>query len=242
MKYFISKSKTMFNLWSMTEKQETINGRDYNVQYYKKERVLAKTMEKATAKAPEGAEWCEWLIDYRWPTTRRKQLIDNHTPDKFFFGKYLGRRFDEVDDLDYLRWYHSKVEFEDQKETIAEILESHDYVLVDGVFVSPEKYDEKQFKARALRRARMQLDTMSPYGVECKHSLRSDGTLMTEDGVILEFQCKCQYYQGYAYGLPLDNKGVAKRIKDRKIMILCSELVQDDEFHPRYRVNSWEFF
>lgn len=231
----------MFNLWSMTEKQETINGRDYNVQYYKKERVLAKTMEKAVSKAPEGAEWCEWLVDYRWPTTRRKQLIDNHTQDTFFFGKYFGKRFDEIEDADYLRWYHSKVEFEDQKATIEDILSRLGYVNVDGEMVSPEKYNKEMYIKKMLRKTRMELDTMTPHVIECKYSLNGEGKIFGEEGVVFVFDCKYQCYDGMWYGLPFDRTGAAKRIKGKKIAILSSKLINDDEIHPVYKVTAWDF-
>lgn len=226
----------MYTLWSMETESRTLpNGRPYTIDIYRYIKSLSKNKDKAFAKAPEGAEFNDSLRGRRGSFATNKQWVDNHTPTEFAFGKYYGLKFADCKDIDYMMWYFNTTQYEDQKQTIIEILTKFYSYEFDGTFLlSPDQVRERNAFETWKRTTKAKLICKAPFKIVFEKNLNGEGEY-NADGVTLRFEHKVYYYEGYPYGLPLDTKGKAKRVKNKTIEIIDSEQVEDDVF----KITNW---
>ena len=114
---------------------------------------------------------------------------------------------------------------------------------IDNVLYSPDKQKEDWFKEKMAAKVNVEANTAIEFTPT--HNISVEG-FITFSG--LEFKFDCRYYPGTYYGpehsFPIDRKGKAKQIKNRKIRINSYEKVTETEngcTFTYYKVIDWEF-
>lgn len=251
--YFITKTKKMYTLWSKeTKLYEPENSQPYTLDVFRYVKTLAKTLERAMEKAPEGAQFSELLLGKRGCYSCNKIYLDNHTPSRFAFGKHYNEKFDECVDDSYLCWYYNKIVmpensvYADQIPIVGEILDSRGYILHDGKYMTFKQMQRSDnFKV-----IQMKLDLNVPVEINATHNLNLNGEYRDkESGFTFIFTYKYMWPTRFCpveYGLPIDAKGKAKRIKGKTILIKRAEKIEYKDEYDRpienvYKVHDWCF-
>ena len=113
---------------------------------------------------------------------------------------------------------------------------------IDGILYSPDKQNEDWFKEKMAARKNVTAGTSIEFTPN--HNLTTDGFLLYNG---LDFKFDYKYYPATYYGpehaFPIDRKGKAKQIKNRKIRINTYEKVTEEnngKSFTYYKVLDWE--
>ena len=218
-----------YTLWHITEDTKPLgNGHSYVITHYTFVKNISFDKETALAKYPE-AIFDENLRGKTISWETKKEVWDN--VDTFRFGKYNGQKINETDDLNYIEWYWEQIGG-DHKVYVSHYLESIGYEIrtwtwensngqkIDNQYlVSPETIENMRKAAAELKLFIDKCKNNEIFEVVPTKNLDYNGEFRDGD-VIYKFEnFKLMEYAGYEYGLPLDSKGRAKRIKNKNLKI-----------------------
>lgn len=169
--------------------------------------------------------------------------------NKFHCGKYTGRLFDACTDYDYMKWFYNNCANDDQKIYLADLMKPEGYEVrtssyswedysgsgetyekIVNYMLSPKEIQNIKKKEEIANKANARFSTGNPFIVEMSRNLDEYGEyFIKEMETTLRFEnFKCNYYNGYYYGLPKDAKGNAKRIKNKQLLIEKYELLENN--------------
>lgn len=221
---------TYYTAWTIDEEYRPLgNGRTYKVLKYNYYKNLSKDPNIAREK------WGTDDIDMDLHGSKSFERVfdkpEEVAVDCFPFGRSKGQKYDSESES-YLSWYYNEELNEERRNIVADIL-IKDYGWVrDGSFIwSPEDWAANKVHRDAIENTKKLVHGKDPIKFTAKSSLNEYGEMTVyEDGIDLWVNFKNfrkMYYQGWEYGLPLDNKGVAKRIKNKTVIIKSWKVIDD---------------
>ena len=224
---------TYYTGWEMVEEQRDLgNGRSYVIEHWHYCRNLSKDPSIAREK---------WNTDSIDMDLRGHRSFDRERyPDVetgcFRYGKFRGQPYD-VADGGYLGWYFDNGVVDDEREAIENLLiEKHNWVRTpDGRCISAESWEAEEKWNAMEKRTKDIVHGTAPIKFVAEYNLNEYGELMVRDDV--EFCVKFKdwkefWYNGWPYGLPLDKKGKAKRIKNKTLVIKTWNILSDSCVEP----------
>jgi len=216
----IGKAEKFYTLWEVTEESRTtVRGQVYKVICHQYIKNISFDKDKVLKLYP-GVEIDESLRGHSSWTS-----YDYPKPpvDEFSGGKYMGDKIVECTDYSYLHWCYSTyncIPYE-ARELVEGILEKAGYRKInDSHIATPEEVAiiDKSFTDCA--EAEEVIENTGSITVTAAKNLDEMGYL-TIGNIELYFpNFKELEYNGYPYGLPLDSKGKAKRIKNKELEII----------------------
>lgn len=222
------------------------NGKKFKYEWYKFSKVISMNKEKTIKLYPDVPfdNFCNNRVYSNF--YRRTLVIEN---DKFHCGQYAGKCFDMCDDYDYMMWFYNSCATEEQKENLKTILlnsssSKNNYMLVDNIIVSKEKINEEKEKNNRKHKILEKLKKNLPFIVNFTANIHTDGTYFDDRLQIkIHFnKYKISHWKDFSYGLPIDNKGKAKRIKNKQILILKYEVNHYNSLEDIIvNVQEWQF-
>lgn len=219
MKY-IGKSNKYYTLWEVTvEPRTTSRGQPYTVTHHIYLKNISFDKDKAVEKYPEAiideslrghSSW----TSYDYPTL---------PIDEFSCGKYSGEKIAECKDYNYLHWCWdngSIIPYE-SRDIAIKILEDAGYKQInENKIVTAEEYKKILESFDECEDGLKLLDETGEITFEFTKNLNEEGEIRINN-IHIKFQnYKTLEYDGYPYGLPVDNKGKAKRIKNKKVKLI----------------------
>lgn len=218
-----------YTLWQITEEKRPLgNGHNYVVTHYNYIKNISLDKEIALSKYPNA------ILDENlrgktisWKT--EKEVWDN--VDAFRFGKYKYYKIADCTDTNYIAWYWDQI-YDEHKDFVSKVLQKRgyevrtsNYTSYDGMentttyLMGPEDLENEALNNEAFDNMMKQLVKNETLEIIPERNLDEFGEIRIND-VIYHFDFwKENFYNGYIYGLPLDKKGNAKRIKNKKLNI-----------------------
>lgn len=223
----IGKANKFYTLWEITNESRPLgNGRTYNVTIYSFIKNLSFNKEDAMAKVP-GAEVDESIHGHR-----SFERIKYPTPpaDEFRYGKYCGTKVVDCNDIDYLAWAWNNSDsiFSEESRPIVESkLVDAGYRKLNNstCYSDPTTVAEWEAEQEKLDEFINSLNNNEIH-IVLNTNLNDEGVAYLLNGnVEIKFNDISEfYYNGYNYYLPLDDKGKAKRIKNKKLVITAKNI------------------
>ena len=219
MEYRIGFKGKYYKLFEYEIKYLEENGKTYKYECYSFVKVISMSKEKTIEKYPD-VPFDEFCNDRRYSTFYKRTLIIKN--DKFHCGKYAGKCFNMCDDYDYMKWFYNSCATEEQKDIIKPILLDNNYVLVDNEFYSVEKLEKDANKESQKNKTLEKLSKNLPFISSVEKNINTSGDYFDKQLQIkLHFEkYKTSYWDELYYGMPIDNKGKAKRIKGKQILVI----------------------
>lgn len=217
---YIGKSDKFYTLWEVTEDHYTTHrGEPYTVIHHQYIKNISFDLVKAKEKYPNAivdenlrghSSWTSY--DYPKPPT-----------DEFCGGKYRGEKIAECTDYQYLHWAFDLTYIIpwEAREVVEGILTNAGYRRInDNRIATPDEVAiiEKSYTDTQI--AKDILDKEGKITINPTKNLTEEGTL-TIDNIEYNFPNYKEFdYAGYYYGLPINSKGQAKRIKNKTLEII----------------------
>lgn len=169
--------------------------------------------------------------------------------DRFSRNPRFDEKISTCNDVNILCWkWNKKVvsEFRPQFVTDGELANIKARALelgsieLEGWLYSPDKQEEDWFKEKMATRVAVE----NGEAIVCTpaYNITVDGFLKINGNL---FYFEHQYYYGTYYGpehsFPLDNKGKAKQVRNKKISINSYEKVVEENGNSYYKVLDWNF-
>lgn len=218
MEYRIGFKGKYYKLFEYKIKYLEENGKTYKYECYSFVKVISMSKEKTLEKYPD-VPFDEYCNDRKYATFYKRTLIIND--DKFHCGKYAGKNFDMCDDYDYMMWFYNTCANETQKPIIESILLNNNYIIIDNKMCSQAKLDLKNEREDRKNKTLEKLEKGLPFIINFTANIHTDGTYFDKQlQVTLKFEkYRTSYWDEIYYGMPIDSKGNAKRVKGKQVMI-----------------------
>lgn len=230
-------ARKYYTVWDYSVSYRTdARGVNYKTEHYVFLRNASMNKEKALAKYPD-AEYCEDLRGRTRSWDYEKRIIE---PNKFHVGKYSGILFSACTDYSYMMWFYNNCATTEQMKNIESVLIPEGYEVVEHRFsineddhetvtyqmISPEDVKARKEQEEREIQGKARLERGIPFVVTMEKNLNYMGEYFIKDLEIeLHFEkFKTNYYQNMIWGLPIDKKGNAKRVKNKQILIEKYEL------------------
>ena len=203
-------------------------GVNYKTEHYVFLRNASMNKVKALAKYPD-AEYCEDLRGRTRSWDYEHRVIEEN---KFHVGKYSGILFAACTDYDYMMWFYNNCATTEQKENIESVLIPEGYEVItytstnEKQMISPEDVKARKEQEEREMQGKARLEKGLPFVVNMERNLDDEGKYLIRDlEITLRFEkFKPGYYRDMTWGLPIDKKGNAKRVKNKQILIEKYEL------------------
>jgi len=235
-------ARKYYTVWDYSVSYRTdARGVNYKTEHYVFLRNASMNKEKALAKYPD-AEYCEDLRGRTRSWDYEKRIIE---PNKFHVGKYSGILFSACTDYSYMMWFYNNCATTEQMENIAAICIPEGYEIItytstnEKHMISPEDVKARKEQEERELQGKARLEKGIPFIVTMKKNLNYMGEYFIKDlEITLRFEkFKEGYYRDMVWGLPIDKKGNAKRVKNKQILIEKYELAGNNIA----LVNEWRF-
>lgn len=212
-----------YTLWSVISTEVKNEKESYTRRTYAYLKNISMDINKVKSLYP-GLEIDKTLNGKHYYTSiENYKRIDD--PNEFNFGKYAGKRFDAVADVEYTYWYSQQLLTDDNRDACYEFLKLHGYVVIEGHIYSPQEYEKIQSANRVCDEL---LETNAKQGyidltiTENAH-YDAEGRCVLPTNIkgvyiVCEEGAKMMYYQGWEYYLPIFD-GKAKRMKNKTVRI-----------------------
>lgn len=217
---YIGKSLKFYTLWEVTEESRTTSrGETYKVICHQYIKNISFDLNKAKEKYPNA------IVDENLCGHSSWTSYDYPKPpiDEFCGGKYYGEKVAECTDLKYLYWAWNLgyiIPFESQEIAIS-ILEKNGYRKInDSHIATPEEVEKIENSFSECENAEEILSKEGKISLNVTKNLCEDGTINIGNITLVFHNYKEMEYSGYYYGLPINNKGQAKRIKNKTLEII----------------------
>ena len=217
---YIGKADKFYTLWEVTEDSRTTpRGQVYKVVYHKYIKNISFDLLKATAKYPnaildESLRGHSSWVSYDYP----KPPVD-----EFCGGKYRGDKIAECTDYPYLHWAYNMTSVIpwDAREVVEGILTKVGYRRInDSHIATPEEVEMIEKSFADCEAAQETLEKFNSISVVPSKNLDDCGHLTVDNIEFIFPNYKEIEYAGFPYGLPINSKGQAKRIKNKMIEII----------------------
>lgn len=145
----------------------------------------------------------------------------------FRFGKYNGRRIDEVNDVKYTAWYYGCIYDEAHKDYVLSFLAPHGYEVIDNNLRTAEEAKEiredKATRDELVKKA--EAGEEMEFLVETNPDYEGDFDFIGYARIAFKYVKECQY-KGYPYYLPISGSedGKACRCKNKRIVATSYEV------------------
>lgn len=245
-------ARKYYTVWEYSVSYRTDErGINYKTEHYTFLRNASMNKEKALAKYPE-ATYDENLRGRTRSWDYEHRIVEYN---KFHVGKYSGILFAACTDYNYMMWFYNNCANDEQKAVIETVLIPEGYEVVDNTYswndgfdehinterriISPEDVQARKEQEERELRGKARLAKSIPFVVTMEKNLNDMGEYFIRDlEITIRFEnYKTNYYEGYYYGLPLDKKGKAKRVKNKQLLIEKYELTND----TTALVKEWRF-
>jgi len=233
-----------YTVWDYSVSYRTdARGVNYKTEHYVFLRNASMNKEKALAKYPD-AEFCEDLHG-RTRSWDYEQRIAEY--NKFHVGKYCGQLFATCHDYNYMMWFYNNCATVDQQAHIELILIPEGYEVLENTYtwdngyggtstrtekrmISPEEVKAIKEQEEHEMQGKARLEKGIPFVVTMEKNLNYMGEYFINDlKITLRFEkFKENYYRDMAWGLPIDKKGNAKRVKNKQLLIEKYELGENN--------------
>lgn len=230
-------ARKYYTVWDYSVSERTdARGIKYRTEHYVFLRNASMNKEKALAKYPD-AEYCEDLHGRTRSWDYERRIIE---PNKFHVGKYSGILFSACTDYSYMMWFYNNCATTEQMENIAavcipecyEVVEYHytpydsDHEVITKQMISPEDVKARKEQEEREMQGKVRLEKGIPFVVTMEKNLNDMGEYFIKDlEITLRFEkFKPGYYRDMVWGLPIDKKGNAKRVKNKQLLIEKYEL------------------
>ena len=217
---YIGKAEKFYTLWEVWEETHTtIRGESYKAIHHQYIKNISFDLNKVKDKYPNA------IIDESLRGHSSWTSYDYPKPpiDEFQGGKYRGDKIAECTDYQYLHWAYDLgyiIPWE-SREIVLGILESQGYRKINDTHIAtPEEVERIEKSYTECEEVQKTLEEFGSISVTSSKNLDECGDLTIGN---LEFNFpnyKELEYAGYHYGLPIDSKGKAKRIKNKEIEII----------------------
>lgn len=211
-----------FTGWEVTE--TIVNG--YKITNYQYIKNLSKDFAEAQRKF--GSTQYDASLKGKNRSFQTTLKIE-YSKDKFNFGKYEGQKFSENKDYNYMAWYYENDHNPERRANIKPILLEKGYHFKelsnnDVQILNPKQWEANQILAKRFAEAENKLKNKENIDFIAEASLDEFGATMHNDITYYFANYQEMSYNGYFYSLPTIN-GKAKRIKNKKIVILNYEVI-----------------
>lgn len=217
---YIGKSTKFYTLWEVWEEtHHTQRGEAYKVIHHQYIKNISFDIDKAKSKYPNAIVDTSLCGHSSWTS------VDYPKPpvDEFQGGKYRGDKIAECTDYQYLLWAYDLgyiIPWE-AREIVLGILESHGYRKINDTHIAtPEEVEKIEKSYTECEEAQKTLEEFGSIKIVATKNLDELGNLSIGNIVFNFPNYKELEYGGYPYGLPIDSKGKAKRIKNKEIEII----------------------
>ena len=185
-------------------------------------RKVADTLENSIKKFPELT--VETILNGHKRSFSISHVIFTSN-ETFRFGKYNGKRIEDINEGSYIAWYMNLDNgyLSDEHKAYCRkcLIKYFKYTEENGVLVSPEIRktidNKKQVLESVINKARHNKHVY----LELKHWPNENGEVEVDDVVYKFPEVRKYYYNGYPYYMPVLNN-VAKRIKNHVIKATLS--------------------
>ena len=227
---YIGKSDKFYTLWEVnTETRTTMRGETYKVTIHQYIKNISFDLVKATNKYPNAILDTSLRGHSSWTSVDYPKL----PIDEFQGGKYCGDKIAECTDYQYLHWAYDLTNIipYDTREIVLGILESQGYRKINNTHIAtPEEVEKIEKSYTECEEVQKTLEEFGSIKIVSTKNLDEFGNLSIGN---IEFNFpnyKELEYNGCFYGLPIDYKGKAKRIKNKEIEIIsenCETIIDE---------------
>ena len=168
-----------------------------------------------------------------WETLKGKHISFVTEPKRvytdietFRFGKYDGKRIDEVTNTKYILWYVNEIYDEDHKMYVESVLiNKYNYIKYNDCFITVDEYNDiietenKQIEFLNRINNNEPIEYTPIFNLsECCVDGKTYGALIINNVTFVFTDIVENWYNGFTYYLPAIN-GKGKRIKNKTIVI-----------------------
>lgn len=158
--YVIGKAEKYWTLWHVEEPRDK---RDWygiqTVQNFNYLQNLSYDKDKALEKVKSNGDISEFIINegLRGRGSYSNELGIEYNEDIFLFGKYKKRKFEDIDDVNYKRWYWSETKGTDKESPVLEkdlkdllIKYNGEVIFIDDLEKKALKVYEEHYRRKGL--------------------------------------------------------------------------------------------
>lgn len=218
-----------YTLWEVTSSTtDFCNGKHCIIKSYTYLQNISFDKEKVFAMYP-NIEIDEELRGRTKSFKSYKEYWDNI--DTFRFGKYVGKKITDVNDVHYTVWYWGNI-YDEHKDFVSQFLYDHGYeirtntytnyygeVITSEYLVTPDVIAKELRTEENKHEIIKKLQNNEVLTINPKSNIDSDAIWVGDANVIYKFPGVAEYYyQGFEYYLPVLN-GKSKRIKNKNVEI-----------------------
>lgn len=156
---------------------------------------------------------------------RSTEWIEKYAVDEFKSGQYAGRKISECTDISYLAWCYTScncIAYESRPIAL-KVLEDAGYKEINEYHLAtPDEVAQIEKSFEECEETMKVLEENGNIVLEFNKNLDEEGTIRIGNTELSWAPDKYKEleYAGYYYGLPIDSKGKAKRIKGKTLKII----------------------
>lgn len=217
---YIGKADKFYTLWEIDiETRTSLRGQTYKVIHHQYIKNISFDESVAVKKYPNA------ILDLSLRGHSSWTSYDYPKPpvDEFCGGKYRGEKIAECTDYQYLHWAFdlSYIIPYESRDVVEGILTKAGYRRINNSRIAtPEEVERIEKSYADCESAEKTLEELGSISITSTKNLDECGNL-TIGSIEFNFpNYKELEYSGYPYGLPIDSKGQAKRIKNKEIEII----------------------
>lgn len=211
-----------YTLWEVNEEIITNERGKYKVINHVYIKNISFDLNKAKEKYPTATIDTALRGHTSWGST---ECIERYGLDKFQSGKYRGEKIEDCTDYQYLVWAFNLdyiIDYDSQPLVIS-ILEKAGYKKINDYHIAtPEELDKIEASFSETEDAMRILDETGYITLTTPKNLDEEGTVKIGNIELIWKDTNWKYmnYNGWPYGLPINSKGQAKRIKGKEIKVI----------------------
>lgn len=243
--YAIGFGGKYYTLWEIVPEVIEEDGYKKIINWYYFVKNLSKHREKAIAQYPDASIMMNLNSGmYVYKTTKIEWL----TNDRFRFGKYKGKKFSDINDVNYTEWYFKACQAQKDDrlhyEELMKFLQKFGYTFVvteDSIIpqmTTPEEHVLVATETRNVRNIMSTLTKKLPVSFVPTSNISEDGEYF-DNGIIYKFpEVKMNHYNGFRYYMPVIN-GKGKRIKNKTVEVSEYEFSMKDIHTVEVRISKF---
>ena len=238
-KYIIGFATKHHTLWTMEVSLIKESGKTTIKTRYEFIQNLGYDYDKVREKYPD-LEFDETL---RGKSASFETVKHEYDDDVFHCGKYAGKKIAECTDESYLAWWFNNNAKDSHKEIIMGMVENfQEYAFYKDAIISKQSFLKTMSFEKDLEYFSNHVSEKFPIEFSPERNLDYAGLVAVNHVITAKFpNFKTSEYNGYQYGLPLDSKNKAKRIKNKNLVITDYSVEEISKFGITVTVNEWSF-
>lgn len=215
-------STKYYTLWEVNEEIITNERGKYKVVNHVYIKNISFDLDKAKEKYPNAVIDTALHGHTSWRST---ECVERYGLDKFQGGKYRGEKIEDCTDYGYLVWAFDLgyiIDY-DSRPLVLSILEKAGYKKINEYHIAtPEELAKIEASFSETEDAMRILDETGSITLTTPKNLDEEGTIKIGNIELAWEGMNWKYmdYNGWPYGLPINSKGQAKRIKGKELKIV----------------------